>query len=222
MRIAFTPFNPFTAFAAAILIAACSSGKLSPFGSSRLDVLTNFTLAVSRGDSAAALEMMAPEERMRFLTGGGLTAENRWDRLRAMRLSTLNQNPGITLQDGRLKGLYGFLPVLEAGPMTEISRLPVDEIEDVKPSGPSEDELLRQATEALFQSIRKREWDRALGYLNPREKRVFLDEKGGLRKSALKRLSAIDTASWNALALRDGKLTGVVLIIPSPLDSRSN
>ena len=55
----------------------------------------------------------------------------------------------------------------------------------------------------------------AIGMLAPGERAVFLREDGRVKEGMRRRLAAVDTAAWGALALEDGKLTGVVLIIPS-------
>jgi hypothetical protein len=54
----------------------------------------------------------------------------------------------------------------------------------------------------------------------PGERQIvkFINYKSGARReeewTGAARLASIDTASWEALTLKDGKLTGIVLLIP--------
>lgn len=210
------------AAAALALLSACAGKPRTAFESGdrgRLEILTNYTLALSKRDFRAAAAMLAPVDRERLLGADGLVRPEYRDRLRAMRRSTLVSNPLVAIEDGRIRGIYDLLPVLEQGePAPVFADVPADAPPEaplpVLDDEPGREEL-RAATAAFFRSVRARDYRKAMGMLAPDERRVFLREDGRVKDEARRRLAAVDTSAWDALTLEDGKLTGVVLIIPS-------
>jgi hypothetical protein len=204
----------------ALLASACSQGGRGNPPSpeiNRLDVLTSFTIAVSKRDFNKAMQFLAPEERLHFGADAGNVPESLQERLRALRLATLNNDPRITLSsEGKIQGVYAILPVIDGGPVVDLDALPKPVALVPEPREPTEEDRVREAAQKLFQSIRDQDWDNALNRLAPDERRVFLDDKGKIDPESRQRLSAIDTTSWKALSLKNEKLTGVVLIIPKP------
>ena len=59
-----------------------------------------------------------------------------------------------------------------------------------------------------------------MAYVDVQERGDFLDAKGKVKGDARERLAKVDTSDWDALTLKDGKLTGVVLIIPESAGNR--
>lgn len=201
-----------------MLLAGCAGAPRKPFETGnpdRLEILTNYTLSLSKRDFEGAVAKLAPPDRDRLLGADGKVRPEFQDRLRAMRLTTLVANPMVTLEQGRIRGIYDLLPVIEQGePAPVVVDLPLDEPARVLDEEPGREDL-RAATAAFFRSVREREYKKAVGMLAPEERRVFLREDGRVKEAARRRLAAIDTSAWDALTLEEGKLTGVVLIIPS-------
>lgn len=209
------------------LLAACAGDKRRAFqpkrGNDRLEVLTTFTLALSKRDFATAADMMSPADRSRLLGEDGQVMPGYQERLRALRLTTMAQNPLISIEEGRIRGLYDLLPVLDQGPPVESMAIATGAPSGnpAIPAAPAagEDELdrreLRAATDAFFRSVRDQQWKKALSMVNPGERQVFLRSDGKIKAAATRRLAAIDTSSWEALDMDEGKLSGVVLIIPA-------
>lgn len=189
----------------------------------RLEVLTNFTLELSKRDYKAAAGMLSAPDRSRMVDEDGFIRTEFRERLLALRLTTLLNNPMIKQKNGKVSGVYWILPVLASAPSpdTAIDSAQAPETESMAAVRAREKAerraLLRQATRKLFASIRSKQWNEALDMLQDGERKVFLDGKGGFRKGARERLAGIDTASWDALVLKDGKLNGLVLILPKSL-----
>lgn len=215
-----------TALLVVMGLSGCSSsafpGRSDP-KQERLDVLTSFTLALSKRDYRAAAGYLSPEDRAKLATAeAGILPEYR-ERVRAIRRATLLNNPLIEIRHGLIYGIPDVLPVLaqghadsldlHAGPDTGWAMVP----DSTRNDAAGEKELKRTA-EGFFHAVSKQEWEKALGFLAPGERQEFLDPKGKLKAGDRWRLASVDTSQWEALTLRDGKLTGVVLIIPEPRD----
>jgi hypothetical protein len=160
--------------------------------------------------------MLAPSDRDRLIGADGKVLPEFEDRLRAMRLTTLAGNPLVTVEEGRIRGIFELLPVIEQGaqdPSDPVARA-APSTPDPAPKAEPRNEELRTAAEAFFRSVRASEYRKAMGMVAPGERRVFVGDDGRVKRDARRRLSAMDTSSWDALTLEDGKLTGVVLIIP--------
>jgi hypothetical protein len=194
----------------------------------RLEVLTSFTLDLSKRDFKAAAGMLSASDRSRMLDEDGQIRPEFRERLLALRLTTLLSNPMIKLERGRVNGIYRILPVLATAPPPDTAINPGQPTEVESMAAVKEREkadrraMLRQATRKLFASIRSRHWNEAIDMVQDGERKVFVDGEGRFRKGARKRLAGIDTASWDALVLRDGKLNGLVLIVPKDLSGSGN
>ncbi|MBW8888199.1 MAG: hypothetical protein JF616_10630 [Fibrobacteres bacterium] len=210
-------------------LVGCSSSAFPRFSDpqqERLDVLTSFSLALSKRDYRAAAGYLGPEDRAKLADGTeGILPEYR-DRVRAIRRATLLNNPLIEVRKGLIYGLPDVLPVLAQGRPDSLNRQDDPDtgfavVPDSNRAEAAELELKR-AAEAFFQAVSKRDWGKALGYLADEEREDFLDPKGKLRDDARRRLASADTSQWASLTLKDGKLTGVFLILPDPGPARAN
>lgn len=216
----------------AFLLAACARNDrraFQPKDGDRLEILTNFTLALSKRDFAMAVGMISPSDRDLMLGADGQVKPEYQERLRAMRLTTLVHNPLISIEEeGRIRGVYHLLPVIDQGAPVEYSAM------DLPSGGPEpsadpaaaeeerERQELRAAAKAFFRSVRDRKWNQALGMVDPGERQAFLKGDGKIKAAATRRLAAIDTSSWEALNMEAGKLSGVVLIIPATAPEGEN
>jgi hypothetical protein len=80
-----------------------------------LDVLTSFSLALSKYNFRDAARYLAPADRAK-LAGAeeGILPEYR-DRVRAIRRTTLLNNPLIEVRHGLIYGIPDLLPVIASG-----------------------------------------------------------------------------------------------------------
>ena len=77
------------------------------------------------------------------------------------------------------------------------------------------DPQLKAAINKFFQAVNRKNWSGALAMMNENERRILLDDKGRLKESSKHRLAQIDQKNRDALTLQDGKVTGVVLLLPT-------
>ncbi|MEO7424576.1 MAG: hypothetical protein ABI036_05265 [Fibrobacteria bacterium] len=138
---------------------------------------------------------MAPEDQMKILNAVGEVPPEYSEKLRALKHSTLNNNPAIKIVHGKIDGIFELLPVIDQGPVADsVIGVPVESDTPVLAQSKAEIAAqsqadLKVAAGKFFNSVRVRKWSRALDYLDESEKSVF--EQG------------------------NGKLTGLVLIVPS-------
>jgi hypothetical protein len=203
-------------------LAGCSPSafpRSSDTAQERLDVLTSFSLALSKRDYRAAAGYLGPEDRTKLADGEGAIRPEYRDRVRAIRRATLMNNPLIEVRKGHIYGLPDVLPVLAQGQPDSVRRQDASDtgfaaVADPEPTAQAGEKELRRAAEAFFRAVSKRDWKKAMGYLAEEERQDFLDPKGNLRDGARQLLASADTSQWAALTLKDGKLTGVFLILP--------
>lgn len=214
--------NHICALFVGMLLAACAAGIREEDGGSgdaRLDVLTSFGLALSKRDFARAAEYLADGDRMQLLGPDGKVPMEIQERLRALQLSTLYQNPTVRVSHGEISGIAESLPILAQAEKVDtlefagIAASPDANAEAATARFHQED-MLRETTREFFRSIRFQRWAAALNYLDEKERVVFMHRSGALRPGTRRRLFAADTSAWQALTLKSGKLVGVVLIVP--------
>jgi hypothetical protein len=210
------------------LVGCSSSAFRTAFDPARerLDVLTSYSLALSKRDYREAAKFLAPADRVRIASPDqGILPEYR-ERVRAIRRTTLMNNPLIEIRHGLIHGIPDILPVLELGRAdssaqeSETGFAQQSNPEPLRDSTARED--LHRTARAFFKAVSHREWRKALGYVDAQEKEGFLDSKGGVRDAARSRLASADTSGWEALTLKDGKLTGIVLLLPDKATARSD
>lgn len=201
--------------------AHLSSGIFKDTRQKRLDALTSYTLALSKRDYRLAASLLSPGDRAKLADPEtGILPEFR-DRLRAMRLTTMMNNPLIDVGGGLITGIPDLLPVLAQGEKMQIdSAESQPETAFALQKGPEdsahqEAEALRRTSASFFRAVQKRNWTGAMALVDAQERQDFVKADGRIKDAARRRLEAIDTSSWGALTLKDGKLTGIVLIIPS-------
>jgi hypothetical protein len=215
------------AFGLVLGLAGCSSSAFPERGHpgrERLEVLTGFTLALSKYDFREAASYLAPADRAKLAgADAGILPEYR-ERIRAIRRTTLLNNPLIEVRRGLIYGIPEILPVLEVGDADSAIATALSDTSVAPMPAPGlaprsrEKEELKRAAEAFFRAVSRRDWNKALAYVDAQEREGFLDAAGKIKIAARQRLAAADTADWEALTLKDGKLTGVVLIIPAGAD----
>lgn len=217
--------------AASVFVGCASTAGKGTGGSGqdRLDVLTSYTLALSKRDYAEAARYLSPADRSRLAGADGTILPEFRERVGAIRLSTLMNNPLIEVTDGLITGIPDVLPVIAVGETDSAAALAADvpEAPETPAVDPSQTDSavaararkeLKSTATAFFSAVTRRDWNRALGYLDAHERQDFVDARGKIKETARQRLSEADTSGWQALTLKDGKLTGVVLIIPSRAD----
>jgi hypothetical protein len=103
----------------------------------------------------------------------------------------------------------GYEDLLDGKEAPELAEM---ELPQVSP----EEAQLKAAVRDFFQALNQGKYQDALSLVNENERSIFLDDKGRLKNSAKQRLEKIDqrTSSRDALLLRDGKITGVTLLLP--------
>lgn len=213
-------------FLPGLFLLGCSTGRMDRQdvrADARLEVLTSFSMALSKRDFNKAIGYLADSERQGLLGPDGVVPADIQERLRALEISTLYKDPAIKVSHRRISGIAGSLPVLEQAAPKDSSQssvtgtgLPSPPLEEPVAAGQfMGDEPLRKATQVFFRTVQTRQWKKALAYLDEGERAVFMQRDGSLRQGTRRRLLAADTSAWDALSLKDGKLTGVVLILPS-------
>jgi hypothetical protein len=218
-------------------LAGCSSTAFRGHtrgGEDRLEVLTSFSLALSKHNFRDAAGYLPPADRAKLADPEtGILPEYR-DRIRAIRRTTLLNNPLIEVRHGLIYGIPDVLPVIALGQADTLdlglgdtaalgdgpgSGLAASEDSGGREAAKEKAELKR-ASEEFFRAVAKGRWETALGYLHAGERGEFVDAKGKVKEEARRRLAGADTSEWEALTLRDGKLTGIVLIIPGKSGKR--
>lgn len=85
---------------------------IDPDKAELIDVLTLFVEAVQADRYDKAFAYLTPGEKSRMLEAGDQPSPDVKRRLKALRLSTLAQKPGVRLQGGKVEGIFEQLPDL--------------------------------------------------------------------------------------------------------------
>lgn len=184
-----------------------------------LDVLTRFSTAVQAKDYVKAVAMLAPEDQAKMTTPSGTVLMEVKAKLDAIDFKALATDRRIDLVRGRLKGVFECLPCLDQGPAQVVEK------ERPKPPAappePASAEGLEKARQAMakdfFRKIETGRWQEASGLVHPDEWAVFLDEQHNLTDLNERRLQAIEECDLDALTLKDGLLTGLVVLLEPPV-----
>ncbi|MBW8887429.1 MAG: hypothetical protein JF616_06680 [Fibrobacteres bacterium] len=101
----------------ALSLSACGGShygqddtRIDPDKEKLIDKLTLFVEAVQGDRFDMALGYLTPAEKAKMEEGNGTVSPAMQRRLKAVRLSTLANKPGVQLQGGRLEGIYAWLP----------------------------------------------------------------------------------------------------------------
>lgn len=105
--------------AAALLLTACAGNRnaeegarLEPGKEELIDALTLFVEAVQGDRFDKAMAYLTPSEKMKMTEGAGVVSPPVQRQLKALRLSTLANKPGVHLEKGKIEGIYAWLPNL--------------------------------------------------------------------------------------------------------------
>jgi hypothetical protein len=108
---------------AVLLLSACGGThdgsqdtRLSPDKERLIDALTLFVEAVQGDRFDQALGYLTAGERAKMDEGNATISASVQRRLKAVRLSTLANKPGVRLQGGTLEGIYPWLPNVDHVP----------------------------------------------------------------------------------------------------------
>ena len=206
------------------LIISCSSSRRAnevPKSDDLLELLTGFGEAISQRNFQKAVQFLTEEERYRITGGQKEVPEEMQQRLMALPLQKLIRKSSIRVEDGRIAGIYAILPSLEHGQVDSTAlelaqeqdefsdELSIPEEEEISP----EEELLQEMTQEFFSAIDNKNWEQALQLIHENERKILVDDSGKLTETAKSRLSRINR-NIDAMMLRDGKLTGITLLLP--------
>jgi len=107
----------------ALLMIGCSGSRRDADGTpinrdkeKLIEVLTLFVEAVQGDRFEKAFGYLTPTERSKMVDAAGDAPPLIRRRLKALRLSTLAQKPGVRLERGKLEGIFDWLPVIGAVP----------------------------------------------------------------------------------------------------------
>jgi len=103
----------------ALLIGGCAPKHYSdgsPVDSEKeklIEVLTLFVEAVQGDRFEKAFDYLTPAERSKMADASGQASPIVRRQLKALRLSTLAQKPGVRLERGKVEGISAWLPALD-------------------------------------------------------------------------------------------------------------
>lgn len=106
--------------AMALALSACGGphygqedSRLDPDKEKLIDKLTLFVEAVQGDRFDQALGYLTPAEKAKMDEGNPTVSPAVQRRLKAVRLSTLANKPGVRLRGGKLEGIYDWLPSVD-------------------------------------------------------------------------------------------------------------
>jgi len=107
----------------ALSLSACGGShygqddsRIDPDKEKLIDKLTLFVEAVQGDRFDLALGYLTPAEKAKMDEGNPTVSPAMQRRLKAVRLSTLANKPGVHLQGGKLEGIYAWLPNVDHVP----------------------------------------------------------------------------------------------------------
>ncbi|HKP96906.1 MAG TPA: hypothetical protein VJ385_14220 [Fibrobacteria bacterium] len=183
----------------------------------RIDSLIVFKEAIASGNYLRAVDGLDKEDQRPILTAAGKVKEEYKPRLSSVRLGNLIADPQVRLRRGGLAGITSALPMpARSTPLcTEQDFEIVGAPEDAR-SRDSIRNLVHAAAVLFFEDIRSGVWQFALNDLHAATRSLLQGRNGKIHEAAKIRLRAIDTTRWRCLALREGKLIGVMALVPPP------
>jgi hypothetical protein len=178
-----------------------------------LDVLTRFSTAVQQHDYHQALAYLAPQDQARMQGADGKVPEGIKVKLDALDFKSLATDRRIDLVHGRLVGVFACLPCLDEGPAAVVSK------DQPKPPAPGNGEEKKRKAMAkdFYNKAQQSRWSAVSRLVHPEEWKIFADEKGRVSDLNERRLQAIQECDLDALTLKDGRLTGIVLLLEPPV-----
>jgi hypothetical protein len=183
-----------------------------------LDVLSRFSVAVQKHEYHAAIAMLVPEDQARMIDATGKVPEDIKAKLSALDFKALSTDRRIDLVRGRLKGVFDCLPCLDQGEATILAKEAPPNPGISEPGSPEGIEKARKSmAKEFYLAIQSGRWQKASGLVHPDEWDIFLDEDKNLTDLNERRLQAIEECDLDALTLKDGLLTGIVVLLEPPV-----
>ena len=183
----------------------------------KVDSLISFKEAIAGGNYLRGARKLVAADRAKILNETGSVREEMKPRLRSLRLKNIVNDRSVRLKRGKLTGILAALPVVRQGkPDSVDTDFDAGDQEPETVGGDSTQKTLHAAANLFFSDIRSGTWQFVLNGMHPGTRSNFVGKNGKIKAGACKRLSEIDTSAWRALSLRNGKLVGVVLLIPPP------
>jgi len=115
----------------ALSLSACGGShygkddsRLDPDKEKLIDKLTLFVEAVQGDRFDVALGYLTSAEKAKMEEGNPTVTPAMQRRLKAVRLSTLANKPGVQLQGGKLEGIYAWLPNVDHVPGPATGEIP--------------------------------------------------------------------------------------------------
>ncbi|MDB5050146.1 MAG: hypothetical protein JWO30_3217 [Fibrobacteres bacterium] len=112
-----------------MVMVACSGtrngeegARLDPDKEKLIDVLTLFVESVQGDRFDKAMDYLTLEEKTKMTNASGQVEPPVQKQLKAVRLSTLANKPGVHLEKGKLTGIYAWLPNMNRIPPGETNR----------------------------------------------------------------------------------------------------
>ncbi|MEO7776402.1 MAG: hypothetical protein ABIY63_02650 [Fibrobacteria bacterium] len=183
-----------------------------------LEVLTRFSTDVQKHDYHHAIARLVPEDQKLMIGRDGKVPDSIKTKMDALDFKALTTDRRIDLVDGRLKGVFACLPCLDQGPLAEDVPEPMAASDSSEPASKAGLERARKSmAKDFYREIQMGRWQSASGLVHPDEWKVFEDEHGMLTDLNERRLQAIEECDLDALTLKDGLLTGVVVLLDPPV-----
>ena len=74
---------------------------------------------------------------------------------------------------------------------------------------------MKKTIKSFMAAVKQKNWKAVTKLMDEEDIKPLLDEHNQLSKSAKRRLTNLNASNQSALTLKDGKLTGVMLLLPS-------
>lgn len=98
--------------------------RIDPEKEKLIDKLTLFVEAVQGDRFDQAMGYLTPAEKAKMDEGSATVSPAVQRRLKAVRLSTLANKPGVRLRGGKLEGIYEWLPSVDHAPAPASKDIP--------------------------------------------------------------------------------------------------
>lgn len=216
-------------FTAALAVSGCASmspkpplnkvdGRSCQEPEELLDVLTRFSTQVQAHRYHQAIAMLVPEDQARMIGAKGLVPDSIKTKMDALDFKALTTDRRIDLIDGRLKGVFACLPCLDQGEIAIVEE-EIKPIPDTTETGSAAglEKARTEMAKDFYRKVQSGRWQKASGLVHPDEWRVFLDKEGNLSELNERRLQAIEECDLDALTLKDGLLTGIIVLLEPPV-----
>jgi hypothetical protein len=183
-----------------------------------LEVLTRFTTLVQKHDYHHAIALLVPEDQARMIGSKGQVPDSIKAKMDALDFKKLTTDRRIDLIEVRLKGVFACLPCLDQGEMIVLDPEPSPVSDSAEPGSQAGLERARRdMAKDFYRKIQSGRWQSASGLVHPDEWQVFLEKDGSLSDLNERRLQAIEECDLDALRLKDGLLTGIVVLLEPPV-----